>query len=176
MTLQKDLEQAVTRVTEDSQTLHEIVHGDEQTVVITEGGDVSSPAKVIFDIEQQLQQQLTDLNVTLNALNDAVAQAQHYADNAEHQAQVATTAANSTHFPADLTDGAGKLLAVNDKETGYVLTQSSSTVYGFSKEGAKLRVHINEEYCDANSFLTYCIAPVGIAVEIDTRGHLLVTV
>ncbi len=175
MTLQKELEQAVIRVTEDSQTLHEIVHGDEQTVVSTEGGDVSSPAKVIFDIEQQLQQQLIDLNVTLNALNDAVAEAQGYADNAEQQAQTATTAANSTNFPADLTEGAGKLLAVNEKENGYVLTQSSNTVYGFFKDGAKLKVHINEEHCDVNDVLTYCIAPVGIAVEVDARGHLLIT-
>ncbi len=176
MTLQQDLEQAVARVTQDSQTLHEIVHGDEQTVVLTEGGDVSSPAKVIFDIEQQIQHQLTDLNITLNALQDAVAEAQGYADNAEHQAQTATTAANSTNFPADLTEGAGKLLAVNDEESGYTLTQTSSTVYGLSKAGAKLKLHINEDRCNANTFLSYFIAPVGIAIEIDTRGHLLVTV
>ena len=31
----------------------------------------------------------------------------------------------------------------------------------FSKDGAKLKVHINEEHCDVNDFLTYCIAPVG---------------
>ncbi len=176
MTLQHDLELAVTQVTQDSQTLHEIVHGDEQTVVPTEGGNVSSPAKVIFDMEQQIQQQLSDLNITLNALQEAVAQAQHYADNAEQQAQTATTAANSTNFPADLTDGAGKLLAVNDKEDGYTLTQTSSTVYGFSKASAKLKLHINEDSCNANTFLSYFIAPVGIAIEIDTRGHLLVTV
>ncbi len=175
MTLQKDLEQAVAQVTQDSQTLHEIVHGDEQTVVTTDGGEVNSPAKVIFDMEQQIQQQLSDLNVTLVALNDAVAQAEHYAGDAKQQAQVVATTVGTVNLPADLTGGGGQLLAVNAKENGYTLTQSSSTVYGFSKEGAKLKVHINEKHCDANSFLTYCIAPVGIAVEIDTRGHLLIT-
>ena len=106
MTLQKDLEQAVAQVTQDSQTLHEIVHGDEQTVVSTDGGEVSSPAKVIFDMEQQIQQQLSDLNVTLVALNDAVAQAEHYAGDAKQQAQAATPPLVGTvNLPADLTGG-----------------------------------------------------------------------
>ncbi len=176
MTLQKDLEQAVAQVTQDSQTLHEIVHGDEQTVVSTEGGDVSSPAKVICDMEQQIQQQVSDLNVNLVALNDAVAQAEHYAGDAKQQAQAAVTLVGTVNLPADLTGGGGKLLAVNSKENGYVLTQSSNTVYGLSKDGAKLKVHINEARCDVNDFLTYCIAPTGIVIEVDSRGHLLVTV
>ena len=44
MTLQSDLQDAVARVQSDSQTLHDIIHGDDETVVDTEGGPVKSPA------------------------------------------------------------------------------------------------------------------------------------
>jgi hypothetical protein len=47
MTLQTDLQEAVVRVQADSQILHQIVHGDNQTVVPTEGGNVKTVAKAI---------------------------------------------------------------------------------------------------------------------------------
>ena len=53
MTLQTDLQEAVVRVQFDSQILHQIVHGNDQTVVPTEGGNVKTVAKAIKDIEDK---------------------------------------------------------------------------------------------------------------------------
>lgn len=61
MTLQTDLQEAVVRVQADSQILHQIVHGDNQSIVPTEGGNVKTVAKAIKDIEDTIQEGLSDL-------------------------------------------------------------------------------------------------------------------
>lgn len=58
MTLQTDLQEAVVRVQTDSQILHQIVHGDNQSVVPTDGGNVKTVAKAIKDIEDTIQEGL----------------------------------------------------------------------------------------------------------------------
>ncbi len=177
MTLQADLEQAVARVTQDSHTLHAIVHGDERTTVSTEGGEVSSPAKVIHDIEQRIGQQLVELSITLTQLHDAVSAAQQHEDNAAAHANTAAIAANSVNLPNDLTGHADQLLAVNHAEDGYTLTRSSATVYGFCKLGAKLLVLVGgNQYVSPKLFVGWWIAPAGLHFSVDARGHLLVQV
>ena len=68
MSLQNDLENAVTQVQQDSQTLHEIVHGDSETTVMTEGGEVSSPAKVMREVENATQAAIDELSQSLAEL------------------------------------------------------------------------------------------------------------
>ena len=68
MTLQTDLQDAVARVQTDSQLLHTIVHGDDQTTVPTDGGNVKSAAKAIKDIEDGIQAGLTDLGASADSL------------------------------------------------------------------------------------------------------------
>jgi hypothetical protein len=51
MSLQSDLQAAVAKVTADSATLHQIVHGDATTTVETENGPVKSVAKAVADVE-----------------------------------------------------------------------------------------------------------------------------
>ncbi len=177
MTLQTDLEQAVARVTQDSDTLHAIVHGDERTTVSTDGGEVSSPAKVIHDLEARIQQQLSELTLALTQLRDTLANAQQHEDNAALYANTAAIAANSVNLPNDLTGHGGQLLAVNQAEDGYTLTRSSTTAYGFCKLGAKLLVLIGgDQFVNSQLFVGWWIAPSGLGFRIDARGHLLVDV
>ncbi len=51
MTIEADLRAAVKRADTDSLLLHEIVHGDADTTVTTEGGTVKTVAKAIGDVE-----------------------------------------------------------------------------------------------------------------------------
>ena len=51
MTIEADLRAAVSRADADSRLLHDIVHGDADTTVTTEGGPVKTVAKAIGDVE-----------------------------------------------------------------------------------------------------------------------------
>lgn len=51
MTIETDLRAAADKATADSLLLHQIVHGDAETTVSTEGGPVKSVAKAIDDVE-----------------------------------------------------------------------------------------------------------------------------
>ncbi|PCH98971.1 MAG: hypothetical protein COB76_06605, partial [Alphaproteobacteria bacterium] len=83
MTLQTDLQDAVTRVESDSQILHNIIHGNDQTTVNTENGNVKTPAKAIKDIEDTIQAGLTDIGAVGQQLNQAIDQAETYAQDAQ---------------------------------------------------------------------------------------------
>ncbi len=86
MTLQTDLQEAVVRVQADSQILHQIVHGDNQTVVPTEGGNVKTVAKAIKDLNDTIQEGLNDLGAAGQQLADAVADAEDFRDQAAEAA------------------------------------------------------------------------------------------
>ena len=53
MSLKSDLDIAVAQVQADASTMHEIVHGNAQTTVQTEGGPVDSLAKSVASLESQ---------------------------------------------------------------------------------------------------------------------------
>ncbi len=61
MTIESDLRAAADRATQDSQLLHQIVHGDALTTVTTEGGPVKSVAKAIADVEASVAAHMTEL-------------------------------------------------------------------------------------------------------------------
>ena len=50
MSLQTDLQTAVAKVTADGNLLHNIVHGDAISTVVTESGPVKTVAKAIADV------------------------------------------------------------------------------------------------------------------------------
>ncbi len=54
-TLQERLETATTQVETDSGLLHDIIHGDVNTTVQTDGGPVKSVAKLFGDLEAQYE-------------------------------------------------------------------------------------------------------------------------
>ena len=102
MTLQTDLQDAVARVQTDSQLLHTIVYGDEQTTVSTDGGNVKSAAKAIKDMEDTIQAGLTDLGASADQLNEAVSQTETYRDETQSLAQSALQTANALNLPANI--------------------------------------------------------------------------
>ena len=174
MTLQTDLQDAVARVQTDSQILHDIIHGDDQTTVPTEGGNVKTPAKAIKDIEDEIQAGLTDLGATATQLADAVQSAEQKADEAETHAQTAQALANSLNLPADLSGCAGKLLAVNETEDGYEVIESKAVFYGLRKEGAKLIAESGEGTYNASDFPVWMVGLPGMNFTVNENGHLII--
>ena len=68
-TLQDDLQNAIGSIQKDCHLLHEIVQGDDKTVVETENGEVKSLANIIASIGNTSGQLLKDLS---NAPNDSL--------------------------------------------------------------------------------------------------------
>lgn len=70
--MEERLEAAVSQVEVDGKKWHNIIHGDENTVVTTENGDVPTVAKQLKDIRD---------NIT-GGVSDVVAEAEHARDEA----------------------------------------------------------------------------------------------
>jgi ribosomal protein S20 len=176
MTLQTDLQDAVTRVESDSQILHNVVHGNDQTTVNTENGSVKSAAKTIKDIEDTIQSGLTDIGAVGQQLNQAIDQAETYAQDAQGHAQTAQNIASSLSLPSDLTGQAGKLLAVNETEDGYEPIASKAVFYGLRREGSKLVAETGEGTFDANQFPVWMVGLPGMNYAVNENGHLLINI
>lgn len=176
MTLQTDLQDAVARVQSDSQVLHNIVHGNDQTMVPTEGGNVKSVAKAIKDIEDTIQQGLSDLGAAGEQLAEAVADAEESRDQAAEHAQTAQTLANALNLPTDLAGKAGMLLAVKEDESGYEPIESKGVFYGLRKNGAKLEAVSGEGTFIAKEFPVWFITLPGVDFSIGPDGHLLINI
>ena len=174
MTLQTDLQEAVARVQTDSQLLHTIIHGDDQTTVTTEGGAVKSASKAITDMEDSIQTELTDLGAMAGQLSDAVSEAQIHAEAAEGHAQTAHNIAHALQLPADLHGHAEKLLAVNHAEDGYELIESKAVFYGLRKDGAKLMAETGEGTFDVGQFPVWMVTLPGVDCRVNENGHLLI--
>lgn len=176
MTLQSDLQDAVARVQTDSQTLHDIIHGDDETVVDTEGGPVKSPAKAIKDIKAFIQAGLSDLGSTSEQLAQAVAATEGFRDEAAQLVEDAETIANALHLPIDLTGKAGKLLAVKEDESGFDVIESKGVFYGLRKNGAKLEAVSGEGTFVAATFPVWFITLPGVDFSIGPNGHLHINI
>ena len=116
MTIQTDLQNAVTLIQKDSQLLHSIVHGNDVAEVPTENGTVKTVSKVLKDLEQKLQQ---DLSGAGDQLVKTLAEARKLSDDIQKHTQDLQTLINALHFPTQLTGHKGKLLGVSQDETGY---------------------------------------------------------
>ena len=176
MTLQTDLQDAVARVQADSQILHQIVHGDNQTLVPTEGGDVKTVAKVIKDINDTIQEGLNDLGAAGEQLAEAVVATEEFRDQAEQHAQNAETLANALNLPTDLIGKAGMLLAVKEDETGYEPIESKAVFYGLRKNGAKLLAESGNGTFVAKDYPVWFITLPGVDFSISSNGHLLINI
>lgn len=95
MTLQTDLENAVLTVQTDSQILHNIVHGDDQSTITINSGEIKTLAKTILDVETAGNQQIQALNINSTALQNAVNTATQEANNSQSYANQAATLVNS---------------------------------------------------------------------------------
>lgn len=176
MTLQTDLQDAVARVQTDSHILHNIVHGNDQTLVPTEGGDVKTVAKAIKDIENTIQEGLSDLGATGEQLAEAVAATEEYRDQTAQLVEDAVVIANALNLPADLTGKAGKLLAVKEDETGFDVIESKGVFYGLRKNGAKLEAVSGEGIFVAKEFPVWFITLPGVDFSIGPNGHLHINI
>lgn len=176
MTLQTDLQDAVARVQTDSQLLHTIVHGDDQTTVPTDGGNVKSAAKAIKDMEDTIQAGLTDLGASADQLNEAVSQTETYRDEAQSSAQSALQTANALNLPTNINGQAGKLLAVKQAEDGFEVIESVGVFYGLRADGSKLTAITGQGTYSANDFDTWFITLPGVDFNINEDGHLIINI
>lgn len=176
MTLQSDLQEAVARVQSDSQVLHNIVHGNDQTMVPTEGGNVKTVAKAIKDIEDTIQQGLTDLGAAGEQLVEAVADAKQSREEAAESAQTAQTLVDALSLPTNLAGKAGMLLAVKEDESGYEPIESKGVFYGLRKDGAKLLAESGNGTFTAKDYPVWFITLPGVDFSIGPNGHLLINI
>ena len=99
MTIETDLRAAVSRADADSRLLHDIVHGDADTTVTTEGGTVKTVAKAIDDVE-------VSVAAAASTVTDGVADAEAARDAAEAARDAAQAAVGSVAVSAaDTTSG-----------------------------------------------------------------------
>ena len=99
MTIETDLRAAVSRADADSRLLHDIVHGDADTTVTTEGGTVKTVAKAIDDVE-------VNVAAAASTVTDGVADAEAARDAAEAARDAAQAAVGSVAVSAaDTTSG-----------------------------------------------------------------------
>lgn len=100
MSLQTDLHNAVTQVAADSTLLHTVVHGSATETVTTEGGEVSTVAKLLHDAD-----------IRINVASDGIfAQSQAQAQDALVSAALASDEANRAQHAA--TQGVADTTAV----------------------------------------------------------------
>lgn len=105
MTLQSDLTAAVAKVTADGALLHQIVHGPaagDDSLVITESGQVKTLARAVGDAETLIADQAGDLTATLASARAADQSATAHAATAEADAAAAAASAESAAAQARL--------------------------------------------------------------------------
>ena len=142
----------------------------------TEGGNVKTVAKAIKDIEDTIQEGLSDLGAAGQQLADAVADAEEFRDQAEQHAQNAETLANALNLPTDLTGKAGMLLAVKEDEPGYEPIESKGVFYGLRKDGAKLLAESGNGTFIAKDYPVWFITLPGVDFSIGPNGHLHINI
>ena len=181
MTIQTDLQNAVTLIQKDSHLLHTIVHGSEETDVSTDGGTVKTVSKVLKEMEHTFQESLNTFGMAGESLTEAVAEVKKCRDEAQTQKQEAQALVNALHLPTDLKGQAGKLLGVSQDETGYEAVSSKAVFYGLRKEGAKLIAEtgggtLDTSVFDASVFPVWFITLPGVTMTLNSDGHLLINI
>ena len=144
-TLQKRIEDATEKIEADTALLHQIVHGDEKTEVITEAGAVKSAAKCLKDIEGQVAIGLEALGITQAQLDETLETAKSYADTA--------------------------LDGINQMES---LIQASSAI-GFKRQNGHLVLEQGEDFTCASDYREWTVMPAQAQFTLNRDGHLILT-
>jgi hypothetical protein len=110
MTLQTDLQAAVTKSTAAAQKLHDVVHGNAASTVETDNGPVKTVAKTIADNE-------TEIAASRAELDQKVADAAASAAAAAVDADRAEQAANSIAIPVPIESGGTGATTAPDART-----------------------------------------------------------
>ena len=176
MTVQTDLQNAVTLIQKDSHLLHTIVHGNDETDVPTENGTVKTVSKVLKEMEHMFQEGLDTFGMVGESLTEAVAEVERCRDAAQHHVKEAQTLVNALHLPTDLKGQAGKLLAVKQDATGYEAVSSKAVFYGLRKEGARLIAETGDGTYEASQFPIWFITLPGVTMTLNPDGHLLINI
>ena len=174
MTIQTDLQNAVTLIQKDSQLLHTIIHGSDETDVSIEGGTVKTVSKVLKEMEHTFQESLNTFGMAGESLTEAVAEVKKCQDKAQHHVKEAQTLVNALRLPTELKGQDGKLLAVKQDATGYETVSSKAVFYGLRKEGAKLIAESGEGHYEASQFSVWFITLPGVTMTLNSDGHLLI--
>ena len=174
MTIQTDLQNAVSLIQKDSHLLHTIIHGTDETDVFTEGGEVKTVAKVLKEMEHTFQESLDNFGMVGETLTEAVAEVEKCRDEAQHHVKETQTLVNALHLPTDLKGQAGKLLAVKQDATGYETVPSKAVFYGLRKVGSKLVAETGEGTYKAEHFPCWFITLPGVTMTLNSEGHLLI--
>ena len=117
MTIETDLRVAVSRADADSRLLHDIVHGDADTTVTTEGGTVKTVAKAIDDVEVSVAaaaSTVTDGVADAEAARDAAAAARDAAQAAVGSVAVSAADTTSGKLSVKLEAGRGLETVIED--------------------------------------------------------------
>jgi hypothetical protein len=176
MTLQTDLQEAVTRIQADTLILHNIVHGDNQTTITTEGGPVKTVAKAVKDIQDNIQIVLDGLTDTSVEINQLVTQVTDLRNDAEGFAQAAQLLAASLNLPTDLTGLAHMMLAVKADESGYEPVPSVARFYGLKRSGAKLYAESGNGNFNTADYIFWFFALPGVSFSVSASGHLQIII
>jgi ApbE superfamily uncharacterized protein (UPF0280 family) len=115
MNLQERLEATVNKAEVDVSLLHQVVHGNNQTEVVTEGGPVKTVAKAIHQVELDLAASRTELTAQVGE--------------ATRQAGISTSSANlSTSKAADAAATLAEVKARADAATSAVVIPTKTWV------------------------------------------------
>ena len=117
MTIESDLRAAIKRADADSRLLHDIVHGDADTTVTTEGGTVKTVAKAIDDVEASVAaaaSTVTDGVADAEAARDASIEARDAAQAAVGAVLVSATDTAAGKLSVKLEVGRGLEAAIED--------------------------------------------------------------
>ncbi|MCK5020025.1 MAG: hypothetical protein KAS32_23430 [Candidatus Peribacteraceae bacterium] len=132
-TLQERLESSVSQTEIDSGKLYQIVQGDNTTVVSTDGGDVNSAAKTIFDLETEINEAGVGwLDLAETAATNA-GTAQTAAELAETNAGISETNAGNAQTASETAQGLAETaqtaaeLAETNAETAQGLAETAQT-------------------------------------------------
>lgn len=153
MSLETELQAAVTRAENASQILHRIIHGNISQTVLTESGEVKTLARTLYEADlllQQNMQALTELQsqASQSALNakeaeESAEQWAHQAENASRQTFVSDTASN-TSIETERYEGDNKIRLRVQGEDKAVLSQSGLILTDGEDEEAEASLHIKE--------------------------------
>lgn len=99
MSLQTQLENAISQIEADTALLNQIIHGDDTTTVTTDNGEVKTAAKIMKDLTDNINTVLVDLNVNAQALSNAVDSSETFSNDAQAALTAAQQVLESMAYP-----------------------------------------------------------------------------
>ena len=161
------IQQAVNRLPVDSQKLHDIVHGDANTVVSTDNG----PVKSIANLQRKFELDAGDVIVQATALKNS---AQGFRNEAEGFKNTASSAAASAQFAADSALALSRLYPNTTAGLGAVAEGEYFAVAGTGNTYATLYRKVSGAASEIAQYASKTAVDSAISAAI-TNGSLLLS-